>query len=245
MGKGIVNRGVLVLLIICSPVLSSLYGNSLYLKRIVEPAEAGLSLGDLFHGEAGRSSTLKRPLPPLWLEGDSILFISARGVEELLAEAAYAASVVGRGVWILPSTVIADEEGLEAILEGISSANDLLSRGFLLGMQDFQALQGSDAPYRFLRAPDGIALLQQSSGRKLATLTPLSKERQVNVMEAAQISAGTRLNVLISSRGMVIRAEGIANRSAKVGDRIPVTLTSTRRRVEATIIELDLAEVRL
>jgi len=212
---------------------------------MVSPLSSDSLLADIFHGEAGLAPALQRPLPKPWLINGDLLYVSARGVEELLVEAGYPAAVVGRGAWLLPETIPSAAGSMEKTLNRILPESALLPRGFRLQSTAFIELLQEEGPYRYLRVADGIAVLQQYTGRRLALLLPLTLDTSNGSEAERRVKAGASLEVLISSGGLVIKAQGIANRSGLVGDRIPVTLKTTRRRVEALIIDLGLAEVRL
>lgn len=238
-------------LVICSPLLSVtgsmnlLQGESLYLKRLVEPAGEVSRLGDLFHGDEGLRPALQHALPRQWIEPGTLMFLSARGVEELLLEAGFAASVVGRGVWIVPPDTIDLTDMLDQTLARLSPEATQLPLGFTLDGREFMELHDEREFFRFSTTAEGLAVLDRSSGRRLALLVPIHLNNSVDTVGDTRVKAGSTLEVLISTGGMLIKAAAIANRSGSVGERIPVTLKSTRRRVEAQIIDAGLAEVRL
>lgn len=234
----------LVILLLCLSAAAAIYGESLYLKRVLEKPEQVAHLGDLFHLSPG--SLAERPLPAGWASRGDLIFLSARGVERLLEGADHRAAVVGRGVWLLPESYPATAELIER-LEGIDPPGDEFEYGFRL----VSDLPGSlmdqldrRESYRYLPHAEGVALLQDSSPRRIGLLTSLD-ELGLPDHDDWRVRAGDRLVLSISYGGVLVEAQGVANRSGSLGDMIPVTLSATHRRVEALIVERGRGEVRL
>jgi hypothetical protein len=229
---------ILVLLLLIA-VAGRSAAETLYLGRFAA-AEDPLHLDDLLVRGAEDESLGER-IVPLAVEGGAV-YLTAGGVSALVG--VKGADFVGSGVWIYSPKTLQDEAMTRLLLARVSAAVDDIGTGLRIEAGEFEKLLGNNnfnGDLRVQSRGDDLRLYG-SAGSSLAVGMSYLKTAAPPVV---RVPAGSEVSVLIYRGGLTVEAYGRTNRSANVGESVPVTLGATRRSMDALLTGPEEAEVRL
>lgn len=228
-----------VLLLIPTTGISSLSGETFYLA---EQARVGgdVRVSDLLLVPAAHD--LYSEALPVETEG-RFVYLSQKGISGIVP-GGLTGALIGSGIWLIPEGYSSVENVLlfpflRKIESLIREENGGGWRGFYIPEADVAAL---------FRAP-GLHRIRRGTELFLETRDPQLKPVPVIFLEnleqeSRRVPAGTHITLYISRKGLIIEAEARTNRGAQVGERVPVTLKHTRRRLEALLTGSGEGEVR-
>ena len=237
--KGFRLTAAVLLVFLTTAGISSLSADTYYLAEQVRVGRE-VQVNDLLlipsHNSLGQ---LK-----LTLETEGrLVYLNQKGLSASVP-GGFPGALIGTGIWLIPEDFTSVEnKSLGPLLKKIellvSSATEKNVPGFSILEDDIARLSLADEIRQSRRGSD---LILETGNRNLEAVTVDFIEAQDQ--EARRVPAGTRITLYISRKGLIITAEGRTNRGASVGERVPVTLTNTRRRVEALLTGSDEGEVR-
>ena len=202
----------------------------LYLSPVTVMETAPV-LNDLLSRELDDSSLGRTPLSIDLQEG--AVFLRPGGLSLLLNNRDL--SVVGAGVWIIPAMQDSEVETLHKKIVTIEVPTASTPYGYRLSRERLADLMSADAEVN-----------PTSRSYRAAGISPLTREDLVTAADpGVRVPAGSTVSILIARHGFTVRADGRTNRSARVGDSVPVTLGATRQRLNARLTGTSEAEVDL
>ena len=217
----------------------TLTAEPLYLGRFAEAGET-LRLNDLLAREAEEADLGNRTVP--LAVGGGAVYLTSRGLSDLVG--LEGADFVGSGVWIYSSRSLSDEAAVRLLLSRVSAAVGEIGSGLRLEEGEFARLFDGDTFSGDLRVQSrngGLRLYGRAGAASSISMSYLES----GAPSVERVPAGSMVSVRIYRGGLTVEVSGRTNRSANVGERVQVTLGTTRRSMQALLTGLREAEVRL
>ena len=229
----------LLIVLVLTAGIGRLNGETFYLAEQVRVG-GDVRIKDLFLVPAAHE--LYDEALPVETEG-RFVYLSQKGISGIVP-GGLPGALIGSGIWLIPEGFSSvNNHTLGPLLRKIES---LISRETGNGGDGFSISEADIIP---LSGAEDLRTGRRGSGWFLETGDPDHNPVPVVFLKTPEkdrerVPAGSRITVYISRKGLIIEAEGRTNRGAEVGDRVPVTLTHTRRRFDALLTGPGEGEVR-
>ncbi len=232
------SSAVLIALVLTAGI-SSLNGETFYLAEQVRVGREP-KVNDLLLVPSARSPG--EDLLPVDTEG-RFVYLTQQGLSSIVT-GGFPGALIGSGTWLIPEGFTSLENRLLFLLlrrieSVITSKTEKSGYGFYIQEEDIAALSPA-FDLQLIRR--GTRYFLENGNSDAEPVPVIFLERPEG--ERQRVPAGTRITIYISRKGLIIEAEGRTNRGAEVGERVPVTLTHTRRRLEALLTGSGEGEVR-